>query len=304
MIFRERGFTLVELLVVVAIVGLLAMILMPVLARGKGAAQRAVSTNNVKQVVLANFLYMQDNDDSIAPNRSCNLMSGPGVPGMDVFCVRGRVVLGWIDLTVPYVKSYEVFKSPADPTRPVGLPPGSLDVDGRVAPHGLIWSPRPNGEVFGGEFRSSYARNNNFANNGTYTAVTSRAEFPSHTVMIYSFTANSGAGASGNEGTPGSSFTIVRREGVQPEPGQCLAYDPTSAQNHMSNFFDHLPAVAQRQERRWPSAERYFGRGLYGFLDGHVKAYRPEAVRGQCGWGHRAGGVETGNDGTAPDFRF
>jgi prepilin-type N-terminal cleavage/methylation domain-containing protein len=300
----KRGFSLLELLVVIAIVGMLSAVLLPVLAKAKDAGKKAVSLNNIKQITLANFLYLDDNDDSIAPNRDCQIFLGPNAPSASVPCRVGRAMRGWIDLTVPYVKSYQVFKSPADPTEPVRLPANSIDFDGRPIQDGIIWAPRPNGENLGGEFRSSYARNNNFANNGTYTASSSAAQFPSHTILIYSFAPNSGGGASGNEGTPGASFTIVRRSDVFPEPGSCLAYNPKSTGNSRSNFIELLPASVQNQEGQAPSSERYFGSGIYSFLDGHARTYRPERIRGQCNWGNRPGGVEFGNDGTTPDFRF
>lgn len=297
----KRGFTLLELLVVVAILMLLAALLFPVFARAKGAAHRSVSQSNVKQITLAQFLYMEDNNDAVAINRDCTLV----IDGINnqAPCVPGRAFRGWIDLTVPYVKNYAVFKSPADPTDPVPLPENARDGEGRPIRHGATWGARENGRWLGGEFRSSYARNNNWANNGTYTARYSQAEFPSTLILVYSFAPNSGGGANPNEGVTGSSFTIIRRPDVQPEPGRCVSYRPSS-QNNRSNFFSQLPRYAQSREAESPSSERYAGFGLYGFADGHARPLRPEMVRGQCQWGFSPNSVETGNDGVHPDFRF
>ena len=61
------GFTLVELLVVVAIIAVLASLLLPSLARAKGKAHQVQCLNNQKQLVLATHLYGSDNGDWLPP---------------------------------------------------------------------------------------------------------------------------------------------------------------------------------------------------------------------------------------------
>ena len=56
------GFTLVELLVVVAIIGLLAGMLLPSLAKAKVKANRMKCGNNLKQVHMAFTLFADDYD--------------------------------------------------------------------------------------------------------------------------------------------------------------------------------------------------------------------------------------------------
>ncbi len=58
------GFTLVELLVVVALIASLAALLLPALTRSKTAAQRIKCVSNLHQLGLATQLYWDDNNGS------------------------------------------------------------------------------------------------------------------------------------------------------------------------------------------------------------------------------------------------
>lgn len=65
---RARAFTLIELLAVISIIGLLAMLLLPVLVRAKTRAQSIQCMNNLKQFSYAWIIYAEDHDEVIAPN--------------------------------------------------------------------------------------------------------------------------------------------------------------------------------------------------------------------------------------------
>jgi len=90
---------LIELLVVIAIIAILAAILFPVFARARENARRASCQSNLKQVGLGILQYTQDYDEAF-PNTVSN----------------GNNYYGWVQLMQPYIKSYQLFQCPSEPT--------------------------------------------------------------------------------------------------------------------------------------------------------------------------------------------
>jgi prepilin-type N-terminal cleavage/methylation domain-containing protein/prepilin-type processing-associated H-X9-DG protein len=82
------AFTLVELLVVMAIIGLLAALLLPVLGRSQEAARATACISNLHQVGLALQIYVDGNNNRLPVMRDrsteTNLPATNALPGVEV----------------------------------------------------------------------------------------------------------------------------------------------------------------------------------------------------------------------------
>ncbi len=91
---RKSGFTLVELVVVVVIIGILAAILSPVFSRATNyGGRRPVCQSNLKQIGLGTMQYVQDYSGKLPP------------------ISVGKQ--GWADTLQPYLKSQQLFQCPS-----------------------------------------------------------------------------------------------------------------------------------------------------------------------------------------------
>jgi prepilin-type N-terminal cleavage/methylation domain-containing protein len=66
----RKGFTLVELLVVITVIAVLASLLMPALSKAKAKANTAICLNNKRQLNVAWIAYSSDHEDHLVMNSS------------------------------------------------------------------------------------------------------------------------------------------------------------------------------------------------------------------------------------------
>jgi prepilin-type N-terminal cleavage/methylation domain-containing protein/prepilin-type processing-associated H-X9-DG protein len=128
---NRRAFTLIELLVVIAIIAILAAILFPVFAQAKLAAKKSSDLSSVKQITLAQMMYLADYDDVFVGQNNdeggfpipWNLGSDdhwPPViaPPIPLGFMDPRWPQSWARETMPYMKSLPIFVSVAAPRDP------------------------------------------------------------------------------------------------------------------------------------------------------------------------------------------
>lgn len=115
---QRAAFTLVELLVTLAVVGVLVALLLPTLARSKARAKEAVCTSNLRQVYSGLLQYLQDNGGRFPagfrwPGRVAQVWNSEeflgGRDGSDTNAPPARV-----RPLFPYLGPSEVFRCPAD----------------------------------------------------------------------------------------------------------------------------------------------------------------------------------------------
>jgi prepilin-type N-terminal cleavage/methylation domain-containing protein/prepilin-type processing-associated H-X9-DG protein len=112
---RRPGFTLVELLVVTAIISVLAAMLFPVFAQSKEAAKSTEDLSNLRQLAQGTLIYILDADEVFLPVGASEEDYTWSPARNSKVDARGRPWKGWGLRLAPYVKSYEVFRSPFFP---------------------------------------------------------------------------------------------------------------------------------------------------------------------------------------------
>src|SRR5262245_36053920 len=94
---RRNAFTLVELLVVIAIISVLIGLLLPAVQKVRAAAARASCMNNLKQLGLAEHMFV-DTREFFSPGR---ISSSGGYPPLGV---PNGVSQGWVIFLLPYLE--------------------------------------------------------------------------------------------------------------------------------------------------------------------------------------------------------
>ena len=113
------GFTLVELLIVVAIVSLLAAILFPVFGRAREKARQSNCTSNLKQIGLALKQYAQDYDGSYPTTKSSHSNDPLTPEDESLGALRGSGFRAANDplslpvVLVSYLKNTQIFVCPS-----------------------------------------------------------------------------------------------------------------------------------------------------------------------------------------------
>src|SRR6476659_3055958 len=115
----KRGFTLIEILVVIAIIAILAALLLPALSSAKSKARRVSCINHLKQLAAGSHMYAADNEGWLVDNSPKGTppaqrtnawvqgdMTIPAEAGDQRFIRQGKLF--------PYASDIDVYQCPSD----------------------------------------------------------------------------------------------------------------------------------------------------------------------------------------------
>jgi prepilin-type N-terminal cleavage/methylation domain-containing protein len=265
----KKGFTLIELLVVIAIIAILAAILFPVFAQAKAAAKKTQALSNIKQLGLANMMYMGDFDD-----RFCYAVGNAW---------WGETDGNWVMNTQPYVKTYGLLLDPTDPKSKATWDTWMKGTDSWATSTFLPISFGANG-LTRGNFWPNVTRGPMGLDQpswlGQTTATSTTVTKPAETIMLASH--NDGQRMYGTglyfsgfdwwDGpwAGGGNGGLIPDGGTQQADGwdKSGGRDGTpykSQNNYVYNQNNHDGGVSMN----------YAGNGVFVFCDGHAKAMKP-----------------------------
>jgi len=117
---EARAFSLIELMVVIAVIAILVAILLPGLGRSKSQAVGISCLNNLRQLQACFAMYVHDNDDILPPNNFVyNVNNGQPITKNRSWCPGNTRIDNTTSniengLLFPYNRSAAIYHCPAD----------------------------------------------------------------------------------------------------------------------------------------------------------------------------------------------
>lgn len=278
----SRGFTLVELLVVIGIIALLISILLPALSRARRAAAAVACASNMRQIGTALIMYA-DNNRGTLPVGSFYIDPSPVGYGAGV---EQWMCLTWDRMIAPYLGAD--IPNSSRPDWPMTQRINVLVCPEDSGERGVDWFPHPR----------SYALNANKHEDLGTSAGQSAAAALKDPQWVYGIADRGFSGPLGGNGAYPLCFKITKfKNSVEmiaaveftPQRGVSMRSGLGHAQTAtVDNIFDQwVPVWWDALDWGTFSEEAYTFRAMgspgahndkynYLFLDGHVELLRPE----------------------------
>ena len=131
---QMAAFSLVELLAIIAVIGILAALMLPALGKARSRVQTLACLNNLKQLETSCHLYSSDYSDYLPPNEAIKTVPKPGLTNAMVSVLNANSWCPGIapsDLTpnnvqqgliFPYNRSPFIYRCPTDNSTVNGFP--------------------------------------------------------------------------------------------------------------------------------------------------------------------------------------
>jgi prepilin-type processing-associated H-X9-DG protein/prepilin-type N-terminal cleavage/methylation domain-containing protein len=277
----RHAFTLVEILVVLAIITLLAMLLFPAFEAAQNNANRSVCQSNLKQLALGMQMYVSDYDGTYPPYRQewDTGWSGGNVATLVSTVTNQWNAKGWATMIEPYTKNSELLQCPSAPATPSDI--GYLAYPSSIKDQ--KFQKNPGGENYNAYF---YNMNLGYRTGGWATGdpsppVLVRESALSAASLTFLFGDGSlngseasywgwGVGTAASAAHGGSMGTKTARNNAG------LADEKYSSPQQA--FTPYVGPASTTNQHPANSALRHLDGANYAFCDGHVKWLKPDQV--------------------------